>query len=1340
MKKRIISLLMALALCLSLLPTAALAAEGEPTEQPVEQEQLKPVEPAPAEPEEGAPVEDAEEEEKEELPEEQEQEQQEEQDAPALLLAAAPRAVEGETHSHPICGDKDCTTHGKETWTAVSALSEIKVAGKYYLTQDVTLTDTWKPANVFLCLNGHKITGADGKAVIELSIAAFTLTDCKGTGKITHASGGTGCGVYISGGTFNMYGGSITGNTATDGRGRGGGVYVTSGGGAFKMFGGSITGNKATDGGGVYKIGSNSTFTMTGGSITGNTADDSGGGVYVNGGSFTMSGGSITGNKADGTGGGVCVNYDGTFNMSNNSCITGNTAYHGGGVYVARTPDSNNYKPGNFAMSSGTIGGTTTNDANQAQYGGGVYVAGAFTLTGGSITGNKTKGNGGGVYVNADSTFTVSGAPKITNNTQKTTTSSNVYLTEGPAGKPGAVITIAGKLEDDAKIGVTLTNNYGDNAFTSGWNAKMSSKAPSDYFIFDVGGKGFELSGGEVKLSDGHSHYLCGGSTCNGSGHEKETSKTTFAKEIRQENGKLYIGDEEWKVRDDRYWLSAGTYYLGTDITPNHKIRIDGDVTLCLNGKSITAGYSQEVIYAGKNFTLTDCANTSGTITHNGSNTGSGVITNGIFTMYNGNITGNSVSGGGGGVFVYGTFTMYGGSISGNNANWGGGVYINSGCTFTMYGGNISGNSAANGGGVYLDRNGKFTMSGGSITGNNANYGGGVNVNGDFYVSGSIQIKDNVKGGTKNENGKYTGGTANNVYILAHNVICIGTALTDGAEIGVTLDSNFGESTFTSGWGNTMSGKTPADYFTSDVDGYEAKLYDTELKLVSTHVHSWTYTTNGATITAMCGDNSCTSKDGGSITIKAPTELVYSGSGKAATLTESNWQGGDVTIAYKQGDKTLSGVPTNAGTYTASITLGGATASVEYTIAKATPSVSGSGTATGTYGQKLSEVAVNGLTAKLGEKTVEGRWALTDNTSDTLDTVTLNGSTTEYTAVFTPTDTDNYNSTTAKVAVTVNPKAGGSLGTVNLTQKFTDTAEKTYTPNWAGLPAGERWSYVSDMTTSNGGITLNKNDFDADGKKLIYSISGGQVNDTVTFTLKAFCADNHYEPFTITVVVKLTDKDTPTVKANNINVTYTGADIPASAITGTATFDNASVAGTWSWKSTAPKNVADSGNHTVVFTPADSANYSSVEAIITVTIAKATPTGEPKYTKITAGGKTLADAGLTVTGSTLNPNAGDLVWVDGAGNALPGTTVVEKNTTYKWRFTPNDANYEALTGSVELYHVSGGYYYYYTPAAGGTTDANKSPRTGDAGLLVYGLTALSSYTGTALVLRRKRED
>ena len=98
-------------------------------------------------------------------------------------------------------------------------------------------------------------------------------------------------------------------------------------------------------------------------------------------------------------------------------------------------------------------------------------------------------------------------------------------------------------------------------------------------------------------------------------------------------------------------------------------------------------------------------------------------------------------------------------------------------------------------------------------------------------------------------------------------------------------------------------------------------------------------------------------------------------------------------------------------------------------------------------------------------------------------------------------------------------------------------------------------------------------------------------------------------------------------------------------------------------------------------------------------IMRATPTGEPAYTKITTSGKTLADAALSV--GTINPNAGTLVWVDNAGTVLPNTTPVEANTTYKWRFTPTDTNYKALTGSIVLWHKStssGGYYYAPTAA------------------------------------------
>ena len=118
---------------------------------------------------------------------------------------------------------------------------------------------------------------------------------------------------------------------------------------------------------------------------------------------------------------------------------------------------------------------------------------------------------------------------------------------------------------------------------------------------------------------------------------------------------------------------------------------------------------------------------------------------------------------------------------------------------------------------------------------------------------------------------------------------------------------------------------------------------------VTQHQHSWTYSASGATITAKCTAEGCylTDGNGGSVTIAAPAELTYSGEGKPATVTaSSDWQGlaaSGITISYiKTGmygpEKLKNGtLPTNAGTYTASITLGEATASVTYTIGKATP-------------------------------------------------------------------------------------------------------------------------------------------------------------------------------------------------------------------------------------------------------------------------------------------------------------------------------------------------------------------------------------------------------------------
>jgi hypothetical protein len=638
-----------------------------------------------------------------------------------------------------------------------------------------------------------------------------------------------------------------------------------------------------------------------------------------------------------------------------------------------------------------------------------VYVTGkgSFTMSGGSITGNNANSNGGGVYVMYSDSFTVSGEVTVTDNTKGGTkgadgkftgdTKNNVYL---PTGK---TITIGtDKLSEGAQLGMTLDEYYGDKAFTSGWNTKMSGKSPADYFISDVGGKGFELSGGEVKLCDGHTHYLCGGSTCNSSGHATESSKTTFAKEIKQVSGTLYIDNIEWTVSSyGNYTLPAGSYYLSTDLTPDYMIQTNGSVTLCLNGHSITANHDGDVIAAnsGVTFTLTDCKDGNsnaafGKITHASGKDGRGVyvfnrsttfnmyggsiadnnmvtddyvgndeVGGGVyiaddgatFNMYGGTICGNTAGSSGGGLYMgeKTNFNMYGGAICGNTAtrNFGGGVCAYKSSDFCMSGGEIGDNGARCGGGVFVGVNSTFTMTGGSITGNNVSHwraGGGIYISDSakkITVSGNIQITGNMKAGTKNENGKYTDGKVENLYLNDGITITVGGALADSSKLGVTLANDYGDNAFTSGWKTNMSGKTPTDYFTSDVDGYEAKLYDTELKLVSEHVHSWTYTANGDKITATCKnceDNNGQDIVGGTYTITA-SDATYDGSVKTAVVSGTGiFENVDMSISYSKYNETSKQfestniLPAGAGRYKASITYSGATAGVEYTIKKAT--------------------------------------------------------------------------------------------------------------------------------------------------------------------------------------------------------------------------------------------------------------------------------------------------------------------------------------------------------------------------------------------------------------------
>lgn len=317
-------------------------------------------------------------------------------------------AASTEHTSHPICGAScsHSSAHSNVTWTGIIDLTSITSEGNYYLTNDVTLTEAWKPADdVVLCLNGHTITQTNDyeTPVIEVEYPkTFTLTDCSNTpGKITHQDGRSGMGVESSN-EFIMHGGEISGNpnggvgavgrfTLDGGAIRNNtvfGVMITSNEddkvpGLFTMKSGSIEGNTSYMGGGVYAYATTKpedvTFTMEGGTIRHNTAV-MGGGVYVHGATFNMNGGSI------------CEN-----NVTTSDNIGEDV--NGGGVYVSDYVDT-------------------------------VSICPVFNVSGGEISGNVKDG-------------TISG------NTLSGGTSNNAYLTAA------RTIKVSGSLTGTGKIGVT---------------------------------------------------------------------------------------------------------------------------------------------------------------------------------------------------------------------------------------------------------------------------------------------------------------------------------------------------------------------------------------------------------------------------------------------------------------------------------------------------------------------------------------------------------------------------------------------------------------------------------------------------------------------------------------------------------------------------------------------------------------------------------------------------------------------------------------------------------------------------------------------------------------------
>lgn len=580
--------------------------------------------------------------------------------ASLCMLPSQVQAAE-ETHYHCVCGADHVsidghTTDSSSNWKPLTPDKDGHVTwpdkgNRYYLTDNVVLTETWKVpetnGSIVLCLNGHSITMKVSDPAIELDgtdagkNASLTITDCEGTGKITRAANANGSVVRVRGfGSFTMYGGAITGNHVN---GNGGGVYVEGTNGSFTMYGGSITKNSATgSGGGVYVDGERSSFIMYGGTITNNSATGSGGGVYV-------------GEKTQ------------TYVwVGGNAQIAGNTAdtNKNSGIYFSDNRQRLSVQ--NKLITDARIVIDNTNPTT--------YITGStdnYTLSGGVLTAPSHKSHylcgssdNTGCTFEACKTAGAVDFKEWSSGDSLPTSTGNYYLTKNVTLSTGQPIT----------GDVTLClNGY-----------KIEAAPGVEPIILN--------NGGTLTITD-----------CVGSGSIVGVDKKLTGVNIQSHTGtlNLYSGT----IRNFAKGVeNSGTFNMyGGKLTQNSQ-GVSNTGTFNMHGGSITknsgffngAGVSNE-----GNFTMSGGDITSNTASQSGTENngfGGGVHNRSSFVMTDGTITGNTAKNDGGGVYSGSDSTyIYGGSITSNNAKRGDDVYAASNCGVHLKGNVTIGSYRSNG-------------------------------------------------------------------------------------------------------------------------------------------------------------------------------------------------------------------------------------------------------------------------------------------------------------------------------------------------------------------------------------------------------------------------------------------------------------------------------------------------------------------------------------------------------------------------------------------------------------------------------------------------------------------
>ena len=272
-------------------------------------------------------------------------------------------------------------------------------------------------------------------------------------------------------------------------------------------------------------------------------------------------------------------------------------------------------------------------------------------------------------------------------------------------------------------------------------------------------------------------------------------------------------------------------------------------------------------------------------------------------------------------------------------------------------------------------------------------------------------------------------------------------------------------------------------------------------------------------------------------------------------------------------------------------------------------------------------------------------------------------------------------------------KRNGETGSILLLSFFEDFIDVTY-----GKPV-----VVSDPKNIIKHMDLEYEVFDYE---FVDDASKAGSTATVTFPVTS----RNYNDFEFTVILTLTAKAKPSVYVQDIQKVYDGEELSLEDVNWKATHDGQTVPGTLALKvDDWPKDVADSGEKIVIFSPDDQDEYSPVETKIKVTIQKAPLT--IRFVSVDAlVGTEKPSYQIEVSGLGQGQEIIDIVF-----NENP---MVDMQKIGRYEVTPSEATID--NGTMDNYVVT------YETGYLTVTTAPIAPDTGDA-------TPLGVLTGLALL-------